>query len=56
MFQGFAKGVRNLSMAMNIAKIHGIDIVIKSMEPYEKVWANNCLPVDIAGLFAIQPL
>ena len=23
-------------MAMNIAEIHGIDIVIKSMEPYEK--------------------
>ena len=43
-YMGFAKwfgvslkGMRNLSMAMNIAEIHGIDIVTKSMESYEKI-------------------
>ena len=48
------EGIQNLSM--NIAKAHSIDIVIKSMEPYEKVLANNCLSVDIAGFFVIQHL
>lgn len=41
---------------MNIVEVYGIDIVIKSMESYEKVQANNCLPADSAGLFTIQSL
>ncbi|MDE5819816.1 MAG: hypothetical protein K2I07_10955 [Lachnospiraceae bacterium] len=43
-YMGFAKwfgvllkGMQNLSITMNIAKIHGIDIVTKSMESYEKI-------------------
>ena len=54
LFGASIEGMQNLSM--NIANAHSIDIVIKSMEPYEKVLANNCLPVDIAGFFVIQPL
>ena len=31
------KGLRNLLMMMNIAEVHSVDIVIKSVEPYEKI-------------------
>ncbi len=37
LFEVSLKGLQNLSMMMNIADRHGVDIVIKSMEPYEKV-------------------
>lgn len=33
----FLKGLQNLSVMVNIAEVHGIDIVIKSMESDEKV-------------------
>ena len=35
LFGASIEGMQNLSM--NITKAHGIDIVIKNMEPYEKV-------------------
>ncbi len=35
--KGFRKRLQHLSLAMNIAEIHGIDILIKSMETYEKI-------------------
>ncbi len=37
LFKVSLKGLRNLSMTMNIADRRGVDIIIKGMETYEKV-------------------